>query len=238
MSCPSMGLRARSTIRSMTTLPKRFTSWKPITRSILLALAVIPVASGCGGLAGLGSGGTTTTPPTRDARLPQTRAERTGYRETSSHADVLAFIDSLQKLGAPIWVGEVATTTEGRSIPYVVASRPLVTTPAQARRLERPVVYIQGNIHSGEVEGKEALQAILRDLLFEAGPNVLDSVVLIAVPNYNADGNENLAPQRRARGSQNGPEMVGTRANAQNLNLNRDYVKAEAPETRDRKSVV
>jgi hypothetical protein len=56
--------------------------------------------------------------------------------------------------------------------------------------------------------------------------------VLIAVPNYNADGNENVAPQLRARGSQNGPEMVGTRANAQNLNLNRDYIKADAPETR------
>jgi hypothetical protein len=145
---------------------------------------------------------------------------------------VLAFIDSLQKLGAPIWVGELATTTEGRVVPYVIASRPLVTSPAQAQRLDRPVVYIEGNIHSGEVEGKEALQAILRDLLFAPGPNVLDSVVLIAVPNYNADGNENLAPQQRARGSQNGPAMVGTRANAQNLNLNRDYIKADAPETR------
>ena len=200
-------------------------------RATVIALTLLHAAVGCG--ATTSGGGAPGAPPApRDARLPTTRAERTNYRETSSHADVLAFIDSLQKLGAPIWVGEVATTTEGRSVPYVVASRPLVTTAAQARRLERPVVYIQGNIHSGEVEGKEALQAILRDLLFETGPNVLDSVVLIAVPNYNADGNENLAPQLRARGSQNGPEMVGTRANAQNLNLNRDYVKADAPETR------
>ena len=72
---------------------------------------------------------------------------------------------------------------------------------------------------------------LLRDLLFSSRPNVLDSIVLIAVPNYNADGNENLAPQARARGSQNGPEMVGTRANAMGLNLNRDYIKADAPET-------
>ena len=71
----------------------------------------------------------------------------------------------------------MATTPRGRSVPYVVASRPLVTTPAQAQRLQRPIVYIQGNIHSGEVEGKEALQAILRDLLFAPRPNALDSVV-------------------------------------------------------------
>jgi hypothetical protein len=201
-------------------------------RSSISMVALLGVASGCGAVAAGGGGVPSAGAPAPAANLPRTRAERTNYRETSSHADVLAFIDSLQKLGAPIWVGEVATTTEGRSVPYVVASRPLVTTPSQARRLQRPIVYIQGNIHSGEVEGKEALQAILRDLLFARGANVLDSVVLIAVPNYNADGNENLAPQLRARGSQNGPEMVGTRANAQNLNLNRDYMKADAPETR------
>jgi hypothetical protein len=186
-------------------------------------------SAGAGATPGTGSIGAVTQPA---GNLPRTRAELTSYRETSSHADVLAFIDSLQSLGAPIWVGEVARTSEGRSVPYVVASRPLVTTPAQARRLGRPIVYVQGNIHSGEVEGKEALQMLLRDLVFSTGPNVLDSVVLIAVPNYNADGNENVAPQLRARGSQNGPEMVGTRANAQNLNLNRDYIKADAPETR------
>ena len=205
-------------------------------RAIACTLAIALVGPGCGST---GAGTTATGGPaiggmTRPGSrtLPATRAERTRYLETSSHADVLAFIDSLQVLGAPIWVGEVARTTQGRSIPYVVASRPLVTTPAQARRLNRPIVYVQGNIHSGEVEGKEALQMLLRDLLFAAGPNALDSVVLIAVPNYNADGNENLAPQLRARSAQNGPEMVGTRANAQNLNLNRDYIKADAPETR------
>jgi hypothetical protein len=91
---------------------------------------------------------------------------------------------------------------------------------------------VQGNIHSGEVEGKEALQALVRDLVFSSRPNALDSIVLIAVPIYNADGNENQAPQGRNRGSQNGPEMVGTRANSDTTNLNRDYVKAFAAETR------
>jgi uncharacterized membrane protein YgcG len=167
------------------------------------------------------------------ADWPRTRAERTNYEETSSQADVVAFLDALQaKAGDRLWVGSMGKTTEGRDLPFAIVSRPLVTTPAEAKRMRRPVIFVQGNIHSGEVEGKEALQALLRDLLQQTGPSVLDSIVLIAVPNYNADGNEKLAPQRQARGAQNGPEMVGTRPNAQGLNLNRDYVTAEAPETR------
>lgn len=164
--------------------------------------------------------------------LPRTHAERTQYRETSSHADVVAFLDSLQSLGAPIRVGIMGRTGEGREIPYVLASRPLVATPAEARRLGRPVVYVQGNIHGGEVEGKEVVQALVRDLVFGRGANVLDSLVLIAVPIYNADGNDAWGEQQRNRGSQQGPQRIGLRPNAAGLDLNRDYMKAEAPETR------
>ncbi len=162
----------------------------------------------------------------------QTRAERSKYTETSTYADVIAFLDTLQMKGAKIRVGFIGRTMQGRDVPYVIASRPLVTSPMEAKRLNRPIVYVQGNIHSGEVEGKEALQALLRDLTLDPKPNVLDSIVLIAVPDYNADGNEAMAPQARSRGAQNGPEMVGTRPNAQGINLNRDYVRAETPETK------
>jgi hypothetical protein len=162
---------------------------------------------------------------------PRTRAERTNYLETSHYSDVLAFLDSLH--GRPELVfGSIGKTSEGRDIPYVIASRPSVSTPEEARRLRRPIIYVQANIHAGEVEGKEALLAMLRDLTSSSKPNALDSVVLIAVPDYNADGNERFASQQINRTEQNGPEMVGVRANAQGLDLNRDYVKAEAPETR------
>jgi hypothetical protein len=146
---------------------------------------------------------------------------------------VIAFIDSLGKGPAPFAVGSIGKTNEGRDIPYLILSRPVVSTPAQAKALHRPIVYVQGNIHAGEIEGKDALLALVRDLL-SAGPHasVLDSVILIAVPIYNADGNERFAPQSVNRTDQNGPEMVGVRANAQGLDLNRDYMKAEAPETR------
>lgn len=172
--------------------------------------------------------------PSAVSRLPSqsTRAERSKYTETSTHADVVAFLDSLQAKGASIVVGSIGTTTQGRDLPFVIASRPLVHSPAEAKRLGRPIVYVQGNIHAGEVEGKEALQALLRDLVLSPKKNVLDSIVLIAVPIYNADGNEVFGPTARQRGSQNGPELVGQRANGKMLDLNRDYVKAEAPETR------
>ncbi|HWC45870.1 MAG TPA: M14 family metallopeptidase, partial [Casimicrobiaceae bacterium] len=143
----------------------------------------------------------------------------------------MQFIDSLKVLGAKMHVGSIGKTAEGRDIPFVVVSNPLVTTPEEAKRLHRPIVYVQANIHAGEVEGKEALQALLRDLLFDNHANVLDSLILIAVPIYNADGNERFADQARNRSEQNGPELVGTRANAQGFDLNRDYIKAEAPET-------
>ncbi|MBA2687289.1 MAG: M14 family metallopeptidase [Gemmatimonadaceae bacterium] len=161
---------------------------------------------------------------------PRTRAEATGFRETSRYSDVVAFIDSLRD--RPLTFGSIGRTNEGREIPYIIASYPQVSTPEEARALKRPIVYVQANIHAGEVEGKEALLALVRDLSAAPRPGVLDSIVLIAVPIYNADGNERFASQSVNRSAQDGPELVGVRQNAQGLDLNRDYIKAEAPETR------
>lgn len=181
-----------------------------------------------------------TAPAPQPAPIPQrigigallTRPERSGFRETSTYADVIAFIDSLKSGTDPFAYGFIGKTNEGRDIPYLVLSHPMVRTPAEAKALHRPIVYVQGNIHAGEIEGKDALLALVRDLLLEPKPNVLDSVVLIAVPIYNADGNERFASQSVNRTEQNGPDLVGIRANAQGLDLNRDYIKLEAPETR------
>ncbi len=162
----------------------------------------------------------------------QTRAEATNYVSTSSHADVIAFLDSLEKRAPGAWLrGTIGSSPQGKPLPYVVVSRPLVRTPAEARASGKPVVYVQGNIHGGEVEGKEALQALLRDLVTARGPNALDSIILIAVPIYNADGNDAWGPQATQRSEQDGPETVGQRPNGQQLDLNRDYIKQEAPES-------
>ena len=162
----------------------------------------------------------------------RTTAERSEYRTTSSHADVLAFLDSLGRRGAGIRVGTLGTSAQGRPIPYVVASRPLVASPAEAHRSGKLVVLIQGNIHGGEVEGKEVAQMLLRDLTLGPLRPLLDSLVLIVVPIYNTDGNDAFGPADRQRPGQNGPDPIGLRPNGQRLDLNRDYIKQDAPETR------
>jgi hypothetical protein len=189
-----------------------------------LALSSAALVAACGGSAASGKPGPSVT--------PQTRAEATNYAETSHYSDVIAFLDTLQKHGVPMYRTTIGTSTQGRAIPMVVLSRPVVKTPAEAHALGRPIVYVQANIHAGEVEGKEALLALIRDIEKDGHKNVLDSIVLLAVPIYNADGNEKWAPQSVNRTEQNGPDTVGQRPNGQGLDLNRDYVKGETPETR------
>ncbi len=163
--------------------------------------------------------------------LPRTTAERSNYAATSTSAEVGAFLDSLELAGAPIAVSEMGTSALGRPIYLVIAADPAVTTGAEAAASGKLVVYLQANIHAGEVEGKEAVLALLREL---AGPrrDLLQRLVVLVAPNYNPDGNDALGPQAVNRSEQNGPELVGQRADGLNLDLNRDYFKAEAPETR------
>lgn len=162
----------------------------------------------------------------------QTTAERTGFAATSSHAEVLAFLDSLQARGAGIRVGTLGTSPQGRPVPWVLAARPMVDDPAAAQRSGKPVVLVQANIHGGEVEGKEVAQMLLRDLTLGALRPLLDSLVVLVIPIYNSDGNDAFGPAERQRPGQNGPARVGLRPNSQGLNLNRDYTKHETPETR------
>jgi hypothetical protein len=169
---------------------------------------------------------------TQTAQWPQTRAERTGYKETSHYADVISYLHDLQKAGAPIDLQYIGTSAEGKAMPFVIASYPPVHSPREARRLGRPIVYVQANIHAGEVEGKEAILAILRRLSQDGPTGLLGKIVLITTPIYNIDGNEKFGPMDVNRPEQNGPEMVGHRENGQGLDLNRDAIKAESPEMR------
>ena len=161
-----------------------------------------------------------------------TRPERTAFQETSSHADVVQFLDSLTRATTDVRAGTLAVSPEGRRVPYVLAARPLPFSAGEAHRTGKPIVYIQANIHGGEVEGKEVSQMLLRDLTRGHLRPLLDSLILIVVPIFNADGNDRLGPVDKNRPGQNGPSVVGQNPNGQGLNINRDYVKLEAPETR------
>lgn len=163
---------------------------------------------------------------------PQTRAERTNYAETSHYTDVIDFLHNLERTGAPIAIETIGTSTEGHDMPLVIASYPRISTPLEAKRLNRPIVYVQANIHAGEVEGKEAILAILRRLSQDGPKGLLGKIVLLVDPIYNIDGNERFGPMEINRPEQVGPALVGVRANGQGLDLNRDAIKAESPEMR------
>ncbi len=184
-----------------------------------------------GGTAVALAGLVTAAPGARAQQLPLTTAERSGYTRTSTTADVSAFLDSLEAAGAPITVSTMGRSAEGRPLLFVIASDPRVTSPEEAARSGKLVVYLQANIHAGEVEGKEAVQILLREM---AGPrrDLLKKLIVLVAPVYNPDGNDAMGPVAINRPEQDGPDSVGVRPDGLNLDLNRDYLKAEAPETR------
>lgn len=160
-----------------------------------------------------------------------TIAEKSDFTSTSRYDDVMDFIAKLQKNSPYIKTETIATSIEGRQIPLLIIGNPLPKSPEDLKNDKRTVVYIQANIHAGEVEGKEATLMFARDLLSEKKPALLQNVVILLCPFINPDGNEKISKQNRPH--QNGPiNGVGVRYNGQMLDLNRDGMKVESPEIR------
>jgi len=159
-----------------------------------------------------------------------TVAERSGFLKTGRYDEVIAMCASFAKrYPDAVRCEEFGTTPEGRPMKLLVATRSGAFTPAQAQAKSLPVTLIQGGIHSGEIDGKDAGFLALRQILDgEAAPGALDKQVLLFVPVFNIDGHERFG--RWNRPNQRGPEEMGWRTTAQNYNLNRDYLKADAPE--------
>ena len=174
----------------------------------------------------------------RELSVLQTRAERSAYTETSTHADVLTFIETLRTLDDHrLRIADFGVTPEGRLLPLLILSNRGHFTPLEAHAADLPIVLIQCGIHAGEVEGKEAALMLVRDILRGHHGAVLDHITLLIVPLFNADGNDRLDPEHRKleieqfRG-QIGPRSVGTRENAAGINLNRDYMRQRGSEMR------
>jgi hypothetical protein len=162
----------------------------------------------------------------------KTTAEATGFKSTSNYDDVVKFMKTVDEASPLVFYTTYGTTTEGRAMPMAVVGTGLKdASPADVKRSGKLRVHIQGNVHAGEVEGKEAAQILLRELATGQHADWLQSMVFLITPDYNADGNEKFALTNRQR--QNGPiNGMGTRANAQNLNINRDYMKLDTPEAK------
>jgi Zinc carboxypeptidase len=156
--------------------------------------------------------------------------EKSEFAKTSTYQEVMEFLTSIQQQSGNMHLISMGKSLEGKEIPVVVLANPKVETPEQAKASGKPIVYIQGNIHAGEVEGKEAVMILMRDILLGNKKYLLDKQIILFAPIYNTDSNDKMEKGRRPSQEDSPPE-VGIRENSQGLDLNRDGVKMEALET-------
>ncbi len=167
------------------------------------------------GLALVAGGGVASGQAIQDLRTP---LEESGYQRYTSHDEMWDYLLELRANSTEMRLAKYGETREGRELPYVILSRPLISTPAEAALLKKPVVLLAANVHGGERTFRESLLWLLRDIATPGTPEnrYLDDMVILAVPQINPDGFE--ATER------------GTRGNAWGIDLNRDYIKLEHPE--------
>ncbi len=158
-----------------------------------------------------------------------THAESTDYVETPRYDETIEYIRTLAANSSWIHLESFGTTPEGRTMWSVIVSSEEAFTPAAAAATGHVKVLIQNGIHSGEIDGKDASLALIRDMaVLKTRRALLDHVMLIIVPVFNIDGHEMMSKYNRI--NQDGPIEMGFRATGQNLNLNRDYLKVDTPE--------
>lgn len=160
-----------------------------------------------------------------------TPAERSGFKTTPRFDETMAYCKRLAESSPRIKVTTYGVSPLGRDLPLVIVSKDGTATPSNAHGDDRVVLFIQNGIHAGECDGKDGALMLLRDIAFgRIDAALLDRVVLLVIPIFNVDGHERFGPYNRI--NQNGPEQMGWRTTSRNLNLNRDYMKADAVETR------
>ncbi|HEY9008200.1 MAG TPA: M14 family metallopeptidase [Ohtaekwangia sp.] len=156
--------------------------------------------------------------------------EKTNFEKTSTYKEVIDFLQSIQKLSKEVKVISMGKSLEGKEIPVAILSKSGIASAEEARKANAFVIYIQGNIHAGEVEGKETVMMLMRDILLGKQNYLLDNQVILFAPIYNTDSNDKMEKGRRPS-QEDSPLEVGIRENSQGLDLNRDGIKQEALET-------
>jgi hypothetical protein len=150
----------------------------------------------------------------------ETTADRSDFIRTGRYAEAVHLCEDYARYHDGVACDVIGRTPQDRSIVALRIGKP-----------DRPTLLIQAGIHAGEIEGKDAGFWFVRDLLAgKVAPGALDALHIVFVPVLNPDGHERFGPNHRP--NQRGPEQMGFRANAVNLNLNRDYLKLDTPELR------
>ena len=155
--------------------------------------------------------------------------EKSGKNETPRYQETVKFCKRLADASSLIHYTSFGKTARGRNLPLLIIDKKGLTEPDEIKKSGRMILLVQACIHPGECEGKDAGLMLIRDLVIEKKyPSILDHISILFIPIFNVDGHERFGPYNRI--NQNGPEQMGWRVNANNLNLNRDYLKADTPE--------
>lgn len=161
----------------------------------------------------------------------QTRYEQSNGWETPRYAETIEFFNRLANASPMAKMIRFGVSPEGRDLNLFIISQDKFFTPERAQKSGKPIVLIQCCIHPGESEGKDAAMLLARDMLIgKKYPELFDNLIVAIIPIFNADGHERFGPYNRI--NQNGPKEMGWRVTSTRLNLNRDFVKADAPEMR------
>lgn len=151
----------------------------------------------------------------------QTASEKADFEHTANNQDILEYFAMLKWNSENVHIFNMFTSDRGRNCPVLVMSNPRITNPREAKESGKTVVYLQGGIHPGECEGKEALLILIRDILFGKKKYLLDELIIMVCPNFNLDGNETRSVGNKL------PKLSGTRRNATGHDVNRDAMKLE-----------
>jgi len=160
-----------------------------------------------------------------------TTGEKSDWNETAPYAECVEISRKLEKASRFVKVVDIGTTPEGRTMIALIVSKDRAFTPEAAAKTGKAIVMIQSGIHAGEIEGKDTVLMLVRDMtVTKRYAAWLDHTIFVIIPVFNVDGHEDFSPYHRP--SQQGPNSTGLRATAQRVNLNRDYVKGDTPEMR------
>lgn len=159
-----------------------------------------------------------------------TPTEMSGFITTPDYNETMNWFRKLSDASPLISMTSIGISLEGRDIVMIIASSEKITTATALKNSSKPLLFVQAGIHAGEIDGKDAGMMLLRDIAFGDKKHLLDGVNLLFIPILNVDGHERSSPYNRP--NQRGPQNMGWRTNAENLNLNRDYAKQDTREIR------
>ncbi len=159
----------------------------------------------------------------------ETYFEQSNFFSTPNYEESIDYFKRLADVSPFVKMISIGKSPQGRDIYFLIVSKEKAFTPRQAKNTPKPILLILNGIHSGEIEGKDACMLLLREILItKEKQKMLDDIILLIIPIFNVDGHERNSPYNRI--NQNGPTEMGWRTTAQNLNLNRDFMKADTPE--------